>query len=76
MRDVPEQVHSVLVQRAKRQGRSLQQYLCSELTQMASRPTVEEVFDRIEARGLNRRVSLEDSAASIRADREHRYGRS
>ena len=76
VRDVPEQVHSVLVQRARRKGQSLQQYLSAELARMASRPTVEELFARIEERALNRRFSLEESAAAVRADRERLHGSS
>ena len=70
VRDVPDEVHRTLVRRARRNGQSLQRYLGAELARIASRPSAEEVFDRIEARALGRRFSLEQAAESVRADRD------
>ena len=54
IRDVPESVHQVLVDRAARAGHSLQQHLLGELTKLASRPTNAELMERIEARPKGR----------------------
>jgi plasmid stability protein len=50
VRDLPDDVHAALRQRAKREGRSLQQYVTRELTRIAHRPSLSEVLDRIERR--------------------------
>ena len=71
VRNVPDEVHNVLVGRAKRAGQSLQQYLSDQLFQMASRPTVEEVFERIEGRRLGR-LSSGDAVAALEAERARR----
>lgn len=42
VRDVPDDVVSALASRAAGQGRSLQEYLKSELTKLASRPSPEQ----------------------------------
>ena len=48
VRDLPDEVHAALQQRARRQGQSLQQYLTRELTRIAQRPSLDDVLDRIE----------------------------
>jgi len=48
VRDVPDDVHRKLSQRARANGTSLQRYLSSELTRLAETPTLEEVIARIE----------------------------
>ena len=50
VRDLPDDVHAALQQRAKREGQSLQQYVTRELTKIAQRPSLGEVLDRIERR--------------------------
>ena len=70
VRNVPEEVHSGLVRRARSNGQSLQQYLAAELARLASRPSAEEVLERIEARDMGRRFSVEDAVESVRADRD------
>ena len=39
VRDVPEEIHGSLVDRARSNGQSLQKYLVAELARIASRPT-------------------------------------
>ena len=70
VRNVPEEVHCGLVRLARSNGQSLQQYLAAELARMASRPSAEEVLERIEARDMGRRFSVEDAVESVRADRD------
>lgn len=68
IRNVPESVRDELAARAARSGRSLQEYLLSSLTEMASQPTVEEVVGR-----ARRRVALTGTvldAATIVEDRD------
>jgi antitoxin FitA len=50
VRDLPDDVHAALQQRAKRAGQSLQQYVTRELTRIAHPPSIGEVLDRIERR--------------------------
>jgi plasmid stability protein len=71
VRDVPEEIHSALQQRAEQQGKSLQQYLAGELARLATRPTVDEVLTRIERR-RGGRVGLKQAALDISAERTRR----
>jgi plasmid stability protein len=50
VRDLPDDVHRALQRRAKLHGQSLQQYVSSELTRIAERPSLAEVLDRIDRR--------------------------
>jgi antitoxin FitA len=69
IRDVPEDVHRKLKARAAASGVSLSEYLRQLLVRTASRPTVEELSERIRARGP---VSLsEPSEVTVRSIRDH-----
>lgn len=50
VRDVPDAVHEALVRRAEEAGQSLQQFLASQLAEIAATPTVKDILDRIERR--------------------------
>ena len=50
IRGVPNDVRDTLAARAARSGRSLQEYLRMELIQLAGRPTVDELLERVRAR--------------------------
>ncbi|MBA2444791.1 MAG: hypothetical protein H0V49_05610 [Nocardioidaceae bacterium] len=50
VRNVPAQVRDQLAARAARSGRSLQEYLSAELTDLASRPHPNDVLDAVRAR--------------------------
>lgn len=69
VRDLPDDVHAALQQRAARQGQSLQQFLTAELRRLARRPSVDEVLDRIERR-RGGRVGLAQAVEDLREDRE------
>jgi hypothetical protein len=71
VRDLPDDVHAILLGRAERRGQSLQQYLTAELKRLAERPSVEEVLDRIEKRGGGR-VGLTQAAADVTEQRAQR----
>lgn len=47
IRSVPDDVRNALAARAKRQGKSLQEYLQGELRNLAGKPTAEEWFDEV-----------------------------
>lgn len=68
VRDLPEDVHNTLQRRAASRGQSLQQYLLAELKKLASRPTIAEVLDRVDAR-RGGRVGLDRAVADIADDR-------
>jgi plasmid stability protein len=68
VRNVPEEVRDELAARASRSGRSLQEFLLNHLTQVASRPSVEEVIGR--ARERARLTGSGMNVASILSDRD------
>jgi antitoxin FitA len=71
VRDVPEEVHDVLVRRARLSGQSLQQYLAGELARLASTPTMNEVLDRIGSHATGR-LSGRDAVSALEAERDRR----
>lgn len=71
IKNVPEETHQVLRQRAAESHQSLQEFLLSLLIHEARRPTAAEVFARIDTfSGGN--LTLEDAAELVRADRDSR----
>jgi plasmid stability protein len=71
IKDVPEETHAVLRQRAARAHQSLQEYLRSRLIEEASMPTLEEVLERSGNRSGGS-VSFSDAVTTIRNDRDRR----
>jgi antitoxin FitA len=70
IRNVPSDLHRRLKARAAMEGMSLSEYLLREVRNVAERPTLEEIKQRL-ARGTP--VRLRPSAAAvIRAEREKR----
>lgn len=68
IRNVPEDLHRTLKARAARAGMSLSDYLLNELRHVAERPTLEELFARLQTRQPVR--GAESSAAIIRRHRD------
>lgn len=68
VRDLPDDVHGALQQRAAQQGQSLQQYLTNELTRLVERPTPGELFARI-ARRSGGKVGLGQAVADLDSER-------
>jgi plasmid stability protein len=68
IRNVPDQVRDELAARAARSGRSLQEYLTGLLTDLTSRPLVEEAV--ADARRRARAAGRTMDAAEILADRD------
>ena len=71
IKDVPDDVHWVLRERAARAHQSLQEYLFSRLIAEASEPTLEEVLERAAAREGGKE-SFSAAARHVRAERDHR----
>jgi antitoxin FitA len=71
IKDVPEQTHAVLRQRAAAAHQSLQEYLRARLIEEASEPTLEEVLDRAGGRSGGS-VPLSTAVSTLRADRDRR----
>jgi hypothetical protein len=71
IKDVPEQTHAVLRQRAAAAHQSLQEYLRSRLIEDAAQPTLDEVLDRAGGRAGGS-VPLKAAVAALRDDRARR----
>jgi plasmid stability protein len=71
IKNVPEQTHAVLRQRAAAAHQSLQEYLRTRLIEEASEPTLEEVLDRAGGRSGGS-VPLRTAVDTLRADRDRR----
>jgi antitoxin FitA len=71
IKDVPEDTHAVLRQRAAKAHQSLQAYLRAKLIQEASAPTLEEALDRAGGRAGGR-VPIERATEILREDRDRR----
>ena len=71
IRDVPEKVRDELAARAAVQGRSMQEFLRSELLRLASRPSVDAWLQQVRKRkrAAQTRVSTEEILKSRDADR-------
>jgi antitoxin FitA len=68
IRNVPDTLHRRLKARAALAGMSLSDYLLSEIRQVAERPTIEELRERLERRpGVTPSVA---PAEAIRAERD------
>ncbi len=71
IRNVPKPVRDELALRAARSGRSLQEFLLAQVTEMAMRPPLEDVIARARARveRTGSTVSVEAILAAKDADR-------
>ena len=70
IRNVPDDIHRTLKERAARAGVSLSDYLLGEITRVAERPSVADVLARASARHGG--PSTEDIVAVIREVRDSR----
>jgi plasmid stability protein len=68
IRNVPDDLHRTLKARAARLGMSLSDYLLAEVSEIAERPTLEEMLERLASREPVRDV--ESSAAVVRRLRD------
>ena len=70
VRNVPDTVHHTLKARAAMAGMSLSDFLLSEIRQLAERPTIGELRER-----LHRREPVTPKISAARAVREERDAR-
>ena len=68
VRDLPDDVHRKLQDRAEHRGQSLQQYLSAELSRLAERPTPDELFARV-ANRRGGKVGLAQAVSDLDAER-------
>jgi plasmid stability protein len=67
IRDVPDQVHSILKARAAREGMSLSDLIKRELEQTAERPSMQEWLDRTrEARPIKTKLTGAQAVREVR----------
>lgn len=71
IRHVPEVVRNELAARAARSGRSLQEFMLGEITQLAQRPSMDDLLAEIRARkrSTGTRVDAETIVDAVTADR-------
>ena len=69
IRNVPDGVHRTLKARAAAAGMTLSDYLLAEVEQVAARPTMEEILER-----LHRIPKLKRRTSAAEMIREHRDG--
>jgi plasmid stability protein len=72
IRNVPPDLHERLKARAAAQGESLNTYMLRMVVHEAERPTLDEVFARIKARGPLGKPDQRNAADYIREAREER----
>jgi antitoxin FitA len=68
IKDVPEETHAVLRQRASAAHQSLQEYLRSKLIAETSQPTIAELLERAGCRA-GARLPMAHAVRALRADR-------
>ncbi len=68
IRNVPDDLHRVLKVRAAQAGMTLSDYLLNEVRQVAARPTLDELVERLRRRKAVR--TRESSAEIIRRHRD------
>ncbi|MBK5222925.1 MAG: hypothetical protein JJE52_08625 [Acidimicrobiia bacterium] len=71
VRNIPDEVHAALQRQAEHRGQSLQQYLASELARLAERPSLGDLFARVERR-RGGRVGLRQAAEDLADERGRR----
>jgi plasmid stability protein len=71
IRDVPDEIRDELAARAARAGQSLQEYLRAQLTELATRPSPDALWDRVRHRLLTTesRLSAQEILEFRDADR-------
>ncbi|MCA1676471.1 MAG: hypothetical protein LC799_31295 [Actinobacteria bacterium] len=72
IRNVPDDVRDELAGRAARAGRSLQEHLRNELIELARRPSVEQLLDRVRERkaATSTHLSVKEILEHRDADRQ------
>jgi plasmid stability protein len=71
VKNVSDEAHAVLRQRAAAAGQSLQEYMLAWIERAAARPTVDEVLDRVSHRSGGH-LSAGDVVRQLREERDQR----
>lgn len=71
IKNVPEEAHAILRQRAAVAGQSLQEYMLTWIEQATARPTVDEVLARIGHRSGGH-LTADLVVQQLREERDHR----
>jgi plasmid stability protein len=71
VKNVSDEAHAVLRQRAAAAGQSLQEYMLAWIERSAARPTINEVLDRVSHRSGGQ-LSASDVVAQLREERDRR----
>ena len=71
VKNVPDEAHAILRQRAAASGQSLQEYMLSWIERATSRPTVDELLTRIGHRSGGH-LSAAEVVQQLRGDRDER----
>jgi plasmid stability protein len=71
IKNVSDEAHAILRQRAAAAGQSLQEYMLTWIERATSRPTVDEVLDRISHRSGGH-LPADEAVRQLRAEREQR----
>ena len=72
IRNVPDEVRDELASRAALSGKSLQEHLLAELIELASRPSVAALMQRVNARKRSTDSRLPAEKIVAHLDEEHR----
>jgi plasmid stability protein len=72
IRNVPDAVRDELASRAALAGRSLQEHLLAELVELASRPSIEALMQRVAARKQSTGSRLPAASIVAHLDRDRR----
>lgn len=76
LRNVPDELHRKLKERAAKAGKSLSDYLLEQIRLEAERPTMDEVLDRLAALPpVHTRLSSAEIIRQERAKRDRQLGR-
>lgn len=70
VRNVPDDVHARLKERARAAGMSMSEYVLRELKDLVDKPSLDDIWRRAESRDSS--VSLADAAQLIRDERDAR----
>jgi len=71
IKNVPDEAHAILRQRAAAAGQSLQEYMLSWIERATARPTVDEVLTRIGHRSGGH-LSAAEVVRQLRSERDQR----
>lgn len=72
IRNVPEELHEVIAERARRQGLTISQYLLRRIAQIEGKPEIGDVLDAHWARARGHKRARPGTAAALLAEDRRR----